>query len=325
MAIEGKMSFLAMCEKKLSSEVTAADMEKIMSTIADVAEAYEMKELEADEYQNSDMLNGFLAALRVEGRSEKTIAYYQYVIGRTLQAINIPMRRITVYHIRNYFSAEKQRGLADTSLESKRQVLSSYFGWLTRESLIEKNPITNIGTIKCAKKKKPIYSDVEKDRLNQACRTKRERAILAFLSATGCRISEVTELDRDMVNLDRQECIVHGKGNKERIVFIDDVATMLVKEYLAERKDEDPALFVGQRGRLTPCGIRAMLNKMAERAGVEHVHPHKFRRTLATNLTRKGMPIQSVAELLGHEKLDTTMKYVSLCSDDIKNEYRKIV
>ena len=203
-------------------------------------------------------------------------------------------------------------------------MLSSYFGWLFRESLIEKNPIVNVGTIKVPKRQKKIYTEIDLEKLNQCCRTIRDRAIIHFLSSTGCRISEMTELDRDSVNLDALECVVHGKGDKERTVYLSPVAGMLLRKYLDERTDECAALFAGKGGRrLEPGGVRYMLKQLGEQAGVDHVHPHKFRRTLATELSRHGMPIQEVANVLGHEKLDTTMQYVVLNKEDTKSDYRR--
>ena len=186
----------------------------------------------------------------------------------------------------------------------------------------------NVGSIKCQKKKKKIITPAEMEKLHSKCisfrYSERNRAIMEFLRSTGCRISEMTELNRDAVNLEKLEVVVLGKGNKERKVYLDEVTGMILKDYLDSREDNNPALFIGAKGeRLKPGGVRAMLNNLAARAHVENVHPHKFRRTLATNLNRRGMPIQEVAHILGHEKLDTTMKYVVLNDEDLKNDYRR--
>lgn len=181
-----------------------------------------------------------------------------------------------------------------------------------------------LGAICCAKKIKAVYSEVEIEKLKFCCRTIRDRAIISFLLSTGCRIGEVCRLNREDVDLANMECRVLGKGNKERTVFPDAVTAMLLRDYLAQRTDESPALFAGRgSSRLSPNGIRRMLDVLARAAGVEHVHPHKFRRTLATGLIRHGMPIQEVAAILGHDKLDTTMQYVVLDKTDVKNAYRK--
>lgn len=324
MAIDAKQSFLSQIEHKCADMLTVAEMPRIMGVISDLLQGFRMEELkDAETAKDDDLLDAFMASLRVQGRSEKTIARYQYIIGRFMAYAGCPTRSVNVYHIRNWITAEKERGIQDSTLEGNRQVLSSYFGWLFRESLIEKNPVVNVGVIKVPKKTKKIYTEADIERLGQQCQTIRDRAIVHFLKATGCRISEMTGLDRDMVDLEAKECVVYGKGGKERTVYMDDVAVMLLSEYLKSRKDFDPALFIGKRGRLTPGGVRVMLNKLGAAAHVEHVHPHKFRRTKATEMARRGMPIQDVATILGHEKLDTTMKYVVLNKEDTKYSYRR--
>lgn len=205
--------------------------------------------------------------------------------------------------------------------------MSAFFGWVHREGLIEKNPVANLDPIKCAKKTKKIYSAVDMEKLQQAAaKETRDRAILSFLATTGCRVGELVRLNRDSVDLNSGEATVHGKGNKERVVYMGDVTAMLLKQYLAERKDSSEALFVSLRGqkRLQAGGVRVMLNGLAMDAHVEHVHPHKFRRTFATNAARRGMPIQEVAALLGHEKIDTTMAYVNISREDIKHDYKRL-
>ena len=320
---EAKASLLAQTEKRLAQSVTVDVMTNVLRILSDILEGYEIRE-KAETEPHDDMLESYLAALKVQGRSKLTIDRYAYNIRRMMEAVKVPTRRITVYHLRQYLAAEKERGVADSTLEGLRQVLSAYFNWLQREALIERNPVANLGTIKVPKKQKKIYSEVDIAKLNGACKCTRDRAIISFLAATGCRISEATGLNRDSVDLTKLECVVRGKGNKERRVYLDAVTGMLIGEYLKTRKDDNPALFVGLRGeRLRPNGVRYMMTELAKRAGVDHVHPHKFRRTLATELARHGMPIQEVAAVLGHEKIDTTMRYVVLDNEDIKNAYRR--
>ena len=331
MAIDAKVSFLGQVERKYAEILTMRDMDNAMRIISDVLEGFDMREGErwGDE-RKDDLFDSFISSMKVSGRSDKTIERYSYVIDRFTKHINVPTRKINVYHIRNWLASEKERGIQDSTLEGHRQVLSAYFGWLFREALIERNPMINVGPIKVPKKQKKIVTDIEKEKLKQACEKigginkYRNRAIIAFLSSTGCRVSEMTGLNRDSVDLKSLECVVHGKGDKERTVYLDSVAGMLLQQYLAKRKDSGDALFVGKEGRrLEPGGVRVMLNTMASSAGVEHIHPHKFRRTRATELTRHGMPIQEVANILGHEKLDTTMGYVVLDHDTVKANYRK--
>ncbi len=328
--IDAKMNFLRQLEKECADKLTVADMSRLMQTASDILQRFRMEELLGQDMISDEMLQSFVASLQVQGRSDKTIRRYTYVVGKFLEYAKTPERNITVYHIRNWFAREKTRGIQDSSLEGNREVLSAYFGWLFREGLIEKNPLINFGVIKVAKKKKRTYSDIDIEKLNKACdimepgERKRDRAIIAFLKATGCRISEMTGLDRDMVNLDKLECVVHGKGNKDRTVYMDPVTGMILKEYLESRKDSIEALFVGKRGeRLEPGGVRCMLKKIGAIAGVDHVHPHKFRRTLATGMARKGMPIQEISAILGHDRLDTTMKYVNIDHEDVKHDYRR--
>lgn len=325
MAIDAKVSFLQQIEKSCAEKLTMADIERLMIIISDVLEDFDMRENRKwEKEEKDDLLDCFLASMRVQGRSEKTIARYAYLIGKFMKFAKAPTRRITAYHVRNWLSKEKERGIQESTLESNRQVLSAYFGWLKREELIERNPMANVGTIKVPKKKKKIYSPIDMQLLYKSCDNPRDRAIIHFLQATGCRVSEMTELNRDQIDLKRQECIVHGKGDKERTVFFDSVTAMYLDEYMSGRRDKNPALFVGKgTKRLQPGGVRTALKRIAKMAGVKHVHPHKFRRTLATELARHGMPIQEVSHLLGHEKLDTTMQYVVQQKDDVKNDYRR--
>lgn len=324
MAYEAKKTLLNEMERALAEQVTAAQLPGVLSALAEALDGYELTMADRTDPETDDLLDAYLSALRVEGKSPKTIERYAYIIGRMCRAVKVPTRAITVYHLRRYMAGEKERGISDRTLEGARQVFSAYFNWLQREGLIQQNPTANLGAVRYPKKMKDVYSEVDLERLKFRAKSARDRAIVAFLSATGCRISEVTQLNREDVDLTALECTVLGKGNKERTVYLSPVAGMLLREYLATRTDDHPALFVGKRReRLTPHGIRAMLTVLQNRTGVEHVHPHKFRRTLATNLIRHGMPIQEVAAILGHDKLDTTMQYVVLDKSDIKNAYRK--
>ena len=330
MAIDAKMSFLRQLEAKSAEEMTMADIQRMMVIVSDVLEGFDMRERNAWEDEGTDdLLDSFMASMQIQGRSEKTIALYRTLIRTFMEFAKAPTRRVSVYHVRNWLAAEKNRGIKDSTMEGNRQVLSSYFGWLFREGLIERNPMCNIGAIKVPKVEKETYSEVEMSKLMAACRTLREKAIISFLASTGCRVSEMVELNRNQVDLKNQEVVVHGKGNKERVVYFDSVTANLLERYLKRRKDKDEALFVGQGicdktpKRLQPNGVRVLLKKIGKRAGVQHVHPHKFRRTKATELARHGMPIQTVSHLLGHEKIETTMEYVMQKPEDVKIEYRR--
>lgn len=326
MSIEEKALLLNTLEEKLSTMVTAHDMSTVLAAVSDVLESYDVQHVVLAATGKDDMLQAYLSAMQIEGRSEKTIERYRYLIGKLMAAVGVQTRSITVYHLRGFLAKEKSRGLSDRTLEGFRQVYSAYFGWLWRENLIERNPAANLGAIKCAKKIKVVYTEVDLERLKCACCSKRDKAIVTFLAATGCRISEMTQLNRNDVDLNRLECTVLGKGNKERTVYLNPVAGMALSEYLDSRTDKQDALFIGKgTDRIHPGGVRAMLKRIEGKTAVDNVHPHKFRRTLATNLIRHGMPIQEVASVLGHDKLDTTMQYVVLDKSSVKNSYQKYV
>lgn len=323
MAIEAKAVLLKGLEQQLSTQITAADMTRVLSAVSDQLAAFDVAQVDTGETRD-DLLDAYVAAMRIQGRSEKTIARYTYLIRRMMDSVKVSTRSITVYHLRQFLASEKARGITDRTLESNRQVYNAYFNWLFRERLIDTNPVANLGAIKCVKKIKEVYSEVDIERLKFCCRNTRDRAIISFLLSTGCRVGEVVRLNREDVDLANMECRVMGKGNKERTVFLDAVTAMLLRDYLDQRTDDFPALFVGRgSSRLSANGIRKMLSVVSAAAGVEHVHPHKFRRTLATSLIRHGMPIQEVAAILGHDKLDTTMQYVVLDKTDVKNAYRR--
>ena len=324
MAIEDKITLLRRVEQQLSSEISVSDMHKVLAAFSDQLASFDVENIELESQKNDDLFDAYVNAMRIQGRSEKTISRYSYLIKRMVDDIKVPTREITVYHLRRYLSSEKERGLSDRTLEGMRQVFSAYFNWLQREGLITTNPVANLGAIKYQKKIKEVYTDIDLERMKFGCKSLRDRAIVAFLNSTGCRISEMTQLNRGDIDINNLECTVNGKGNKQRTVYLDQVTGMLISEYLKTRKDILPALFIGKgTERISPQGVRSMLNNLSEHTSVNHVHPHKFRRTLATNLIRHGMPIQEVAAILGHDKLDTTMQYVVLDKNDIKHSYRK--
>jgi len=323
MSIEAKAVFLKALEGILAREIPAADQQRVLCKAAELLDGYTLEAVAGGQTRD-DLLDAYLAALRVQGRSPKTVERYRYLLTRLSRSVSVPTRQITVYHLRAYLAGEKERGLSDRTLEGTRQVFSAYFNWLHRERLIDANPAANLGAIKYPKKIRAIFSDIDLERLKLECATLRDRALVLFLMSTGCRISEVTGLDQTSVDLTSLEATVLGKGNKERTVYLTSFAAETLRRYLAQRTDDSPALFVGKgTARITPAAVRKMLHGLADRAHVEHVHPHKFRRTLATSLIRHGMPIQEVAAILGHDKLDTTMQYVVLDKQDVKNAYQK--
>lgn len=317
------MSFTKNLEKRLGAVLTVDIMAKVLSIVTETMTCYDMNEVNMQE-GHEDTLDCFLQALDVQSRSKKTIEHYKLILSKMLADIKVPTRMITVYHLRSYLSKMKEKGLKDSTLSHFREVFSSYFGWLHREGLIEKNPVVNLGTIKVAKVEKKVFTDIDMELMRRNCRRKVDKAIICFLASTGCRVAELVGLDRDAIDLENLECVVRGKGNKERTVYLDTVTAMYVRAYLASRTDDNPALFVTRTNeRFQTGGIRDLLKRLEGASGVEHVHPHKFRRTLATNLAKRGMPIQTIAAILGHESIETTMEYIVLNKDDTKLKYRQ--
>ena len=324
MSIQSKQHFLKSLEERFADVLTIRESETILGMITAELDRYDMELVAQDEPLGMDLLKAYLDAKVIEGRSAKTIERYRYTIVNLLETTKVPIRQITVFHLRGYLMRERERGVSDSTLEGMRSVFSAFFNWLQRESMIQLNPCANLGPIKSVKQVKGPYSDVDIERLKAACHTLRDKAIVCFLLTTGCRISEVVGLNREDVDLRTMRCKVLGKGNKERIAYFDTITALHLRTYLESRTDDHPALFVGKgTDRLKPGGVRLMLNEIAKRAGVDHVHPHRFRRTLATTLIAHGMPIQEVARILGHDKLDTTMGYVYLDDRDVQNSYRK--
>ena len=325
MPFEDKALLLNRFESAMNNLLVANQVNEVMSALSNELANYNVEQIDHTADRTDDYLDAFLSAKEIEGRSPKTLKRYRYIISRFQSAVNIPTNEITVFHIRRYLSDEKSRGIGDSTLEGIREVFNDYFNWLQRENLIKVNPCANLGAIKYQQKVRLAYSEVELDKLKCSCKKVRDKAIICFLLSTGCRISEVVWLNREDVDIKNRECKVLGKGNKERIVYIDSVAAIALDEYLKSRKDDYPALFIGRGSqRLSSNGIRKVLKVLQQAAHIEtKVHPHRFRRTLATNLIHRGMPIQEVARILGHEKLDTTMKYICINDSDIKYSYNK--
>lgn len=327
MSMADKQMLLKSLEGELGNILTVAQMDQVLKAVNEQLNDYDVLKTSEDVCDSLDLIDAFLSAKKVEGRSSKTLDRYKYIMQRLTNELHVSVSKINVYHLRSFLSKEKERGICDNTLEGYREIFSSAFGWLHKEGLIQSNPCTNLNAIKVQKKVRMPYSDVDIENLKDGCTSIRDKAIICFLRSTGCRISEVCGLDRDDVDLQRMECKVLGKGNKERTVYFDTVTALILKRYLASREDEDPALFVSEKrkGRMQPGSVRFILKKIESCSGGElsNVHPHRFRRTLATNLINAGMPIQDVAVILGHEKLDTTMKYVYQSKEGIKNSYQR--
>lgn len=327
MGLIDKQMYLRDLQEKLGHILNTDEVNRIIAAADEALIDYEVTSAPTGgggQTDSDDLLRYFLDAKRVEGRSEKTVERYRYLLTRLTQETGVPLQKMTVYHIRSYCTKERERGISPNTLEGYRQVYSSFYGWISREGLIEKNPLANLTAIKQPQVVRKPFSPVELAKIEEAAASLRDRAMIAFLASTGCRVSEVCSVNRADVHFNTQRLTVTGKGNKQRMVYLDDVTIMLIARYLEQRTDDSPALFAGRgTGRMTPCGVRSMLKRIEAASGVENVHPHRFRRTRATTLIDKGMPIQEVAKILGHDNLDTTMCYVYIDERSVGEHFRR--
>lgn len=323
--------FLQEVERELVGTMSQTELDYVMNTVTRVLREYEISERCTDialaDNTNEKLLAQYCACLRVDGRSEGTVYQYRREIERLAEAIGKPFTEMGVYDIRYYLGCEKQRGISNVTLENSRQKVSIFFQWLSDEEIIPKNVCRTISHIKVPKEVKKPFSDVEIDTLRSNCDGLKERALVEFLLSTGVRVNELCTMDRTDVDFTTMTVHVrHGKGSKERITYVNNVGREYLAKYLATRTDSDPALFINYRkNRISTGGVRAILNKVAERAGVFDVYPHRFRRTFATGLASRGMPIQEISKLLGHEKIVTTQTYVAVDGAQVHASYQRFI
>lgn len=277
--------------------------------------------------QNDSYLDRFLSAKRLEGCSERTISYYESTIRKLLEATDEPACDLGTEQIRTYLSDYQKHGnVSRTTVDNVRRIISSFYSWLEDEDHIIKSPVRRIKRVKSPQTIKETYSDEVIEILRDGSGSLRDLALIDLLRSTGMRVGELVTLDKDAVDVINRECVVHGKGNKDRIVYFDAKTKVHLENYLASRSDDSEALFVSFRAphdRLQIGGVEAMLRKLGRTLGVGRVHPHKFRRTLATRAIDKGMPIEQVQVLLGHKKIDTTLRYAMVDQRNVKASHRK--
>lgn len=275
----------------------------------------------------NDLLALFLTAKEVEGCSSKTLAYYESTISKMNAALAKPYTQLTTNDLRKYLSDyESERGSSKVTIDNIRRIFSSFFSWLEDEDYIVKSPARRIHHVKAPMLVKETLSDEDLEALRDGCRCERDLAIIDMLASTGMRIGELVRLDRADLDLHERECLVLGKGNKQRPVYFDARTKLHLKNYLASRTDNNPALFVslnGRHERLSIGGIELRLRQLGRRLLPQRVHPHKFRRTLATNAIDKGMPVEQVQKLLGHARIDTTMHYAMVNQNNVKASHRR--
>ena len=278
---------------------------------------------------NSELLDMFISAKRVEGCSEKTLKYYQASIMRLFSTVDIPAIRMRTDDLRGYLSEYQQTSKCSKSnIDNIRRILSSFFAWLEDENYILKSPVRRIHKIKSNQPVKETYTDESLEIMRDQCGCLRDLALIDLLSSTGMRVGELVRLNRSDIDFENRECVVFGKGSKERPVYFDARTKIHLNNYLDSRTDENPALFVSliqPFKRLEISGVEIRLRNLGKKLGITKVHPHKFRRTLATRAIDKGMPIEQVQRLLGHAKIDTTMQYAMVNQNNVKISHRKYI
>lgn len=278
---------------------------------------------------NSKLLQAFLSSKRLEGCSEKTLSYYQSTIGMMISDLRLSITEITTDDIRNYLSDyQARRGSSKVTIDNIRRIFSSFFSWLEDEEYILKSPVRRIHKVKFGRTVKDTFSDEDIEKLRDGCENVRNLAIIDTLISTGMRVGELVRLNRADIDFNERECVVFGKGGSERKVYFDARTKLHLKDYLDRRSDDNPALFVTLHKpakRISINGVETMLKSLEQVTGVEDIHPHKFRRTMATRAIDKGMPIEQVQKLLGHVRIDTTLHYAMVNQENVKNAHKKYV
>jgi len=275
------------------------------------------------------MLDTFLSAKRIEGCSEKSLKYYKSTIEAMFERIQKSVQEIETDDLRNYLTSyQQEKNSSKVTIDNIRRILSSFFSWMEDEDYILKSPARRIHKVKAALTIKETYSDEALEKMRDSCTESRDLALIDMLASTGMRVGELVLLNREDINFEERECVVFGKGSKERMVYFDARTKIHLQNYLQDRTDDNPALFVSLRApheRLKIGGIERRLRELGKRLDIEKVHPHKFRRTLATMAIDKGMPIEQLQQLLGHKRIDTTLQYAMVKQSNVKLAHKKYI
>ena len=278
---------------------------------------------------NEEFTELFISAKRVEGCSSKTLRYYLATINKMTDTVGKHITKITTEDLRKYLSDyHEENNCSKSNIDNIRRILSSFFSWLEDEDYILKSPVRRIHKIKSAKTVKETYTDEMLECMRDNCDSLRDLAIIDMLASTGMRVGELVHLNIEDVDFENRECVVLGKGSKERPVYFDARTKIHLRNYLESRNDDNPALFVSMLkpyNRLKISGVEIRLRELGQKLDITKVHPHKFRRTLATRAIDKGMPIEQVQKLLGHSKIDTTMQYAMVDQENVKLSHRKFI
>ena len=311
---------------EMAEYLSIAQMKKLQEVLLkNLSEA----ETPKTEISNAEYLQMFLDAKKIEGCSERTLQYYRVTVERLLQSIATPIRKASTEEIRSYLSGYQQiNGCTKVTVDNIRRNVSSFFSWLEEEDYILKSPMRRIHKIKRKQQVKEIISDEAIEQLRDHCTCARDLAMIDLLYSTGIRVGELVNLDIADVNFEARECVVFGKGDKERRVYFDAKAKLHLQNYLSCRSDNNPALFVtldAPHNRLKISGVEVRLRELGRSVNLVKIHPHKFRRTMATRAIDKGMPIEQVQKILGHSQIDTTMQYAMVNQINVKTSHQKFI
>lgn len=278
---------------------------------------------------NHELMQAFISAKKIEGCSEKTLYYYQSSIEHLFSIVQKKVNEITTNDIRCFLAEyQERRKLSKVTIDNLRRIYSSFFSWLEDEDYIAKSPVRRIHKVRTDSLVKEVLSDESLEILRDNCRELRDLAMIDLLASTGMRVGELVKMNREDIDFQERQCVVFGKGNKEREVYFNARAKIHLKQYLEQRTDSNPALFVSLSKpytRLTISGVEIRLRNLGKRVNIAKVHPHKFRRTLATMAIDKGMPIEQVQKILGHVKIDTTLHYAMVNQTNVKMAHRKYI
>ena len=307
-----------------------AQNEKLREILQYTLANYDIKEKQYQEITSEhNFVELFLSAKRIEGCSERSLKYYMATIETMLDELKKDVRHIVTDDIRGYLTEyQKKKKSSKVTIDNIRRILSSFFSWLEDEDYILKSPVRRIHKVKSGTNIKETYSDEALELMRDSCTELRDLAIIDILASTGMRVGEMVLLNRNDIDFNERECIVVGKGNKERVVYFDARTKIHLQNYLNSRRDDNPALFVSLRApyeRLQIGGIEVRLREHGKKLGLQRVYPHKFRRTLATMAIDKGMPIEQLQQLLGHRKIDTTLQYAMVKQSNVKIAHRRYI
>ncbi|MBQ6442101.1 MAG: tyrosine-type recombinase/integrase [Lachnospiraceae bacterium] len=311
---------------EMSEYLSVSQMKKLQEVMI---KAFSREEAEKKTIDNEEYLKRFLDAKRIEGCSERTIQYYRVTIEKMLKNITEPVRKITTESMRSYLSDyQKMNDCSKVTVDNIRRNISSFFSWLEEENHILKSPMRRIHKIKTNQQVKEIITDEDIEKLRDKCICRRDLAMIDLLYSTGIRVGELVNLNIDDIDFEARECVVFGKGGKERKVYFDAKAKLHLLKYINGRTDENPALFVtldAPHDRLKISGVEIRVRQLGRSINMTRIHPHKFRRTMATRAIDKGMPIEQVQKILGHSQIDTTMQYAIVNQNNVKNSHQKYI